>query len=444
MDPQTKKTCDQNCPAENVNDKYSIECRQCKHLFHLPCYDIVHPREKLFVSKNVVFICDGCLESIDSGKSPKRKIPSALNDTPKSVRQTKLVSDASGKISMSASNVSDDKSRNSKLSNEVKVMISNLAKKLDENTKQLSENTGVVSKLKKSVESVHDTVLNGNKTSESQNRSGVPSQKTFAKILQQNQQTPNATQTQRNITPKSTIRPKLNSDRDAGREKANELIVKMAMKKRTLKVGTSSSVQHSLGKVVAVQNQRPKKIWKSLYITRVSTDVNCDQIVNYIKGKIPDVNQDDIKVHMLVKRDQPLEKLTFISFRVACIDTLYGKLDDASFWPPHVMIGDFVERPRKPKMGDFINYPPLNKQSIPVNEIDSDIENIENSSTPSMFPNGSSHPFHRAENSTTNNINNSEKTENDTTTGNDDSGTPANMSVEFLDGENDSNKSKNE
>lgn len=49
---------------------------------------------------------------------------------------------------------------------------------------------------------------------------------------------------------------------------------------------------------------------------------------------------------MLVKKDQKLEDLTFISYRILCTENLYERLINSSFWPSHVFIGDFVERPR--------------------------------------------------------------------------------------------------
>lgn len=111
MGSQTK-ICDQNCPAENQKDEYSIDCRQCKQQFHLPCFDIVQTKNRLFATKNVVFMCDDCLKSIDDIKSPKRKqaLP-ATNETPKiHIRQPQLVPNASGILSLSATSVIEEKS----------------------------------------------------------------------------------------------------------------------------------------------------------------------------------------------------------------------------------------------------------------------------------------------------------------------------------------------
>lgn len=50
---------------------------------------------------------------------------------------------------------------------------------------------------------------------------------------------------------------------------------------------------------------------------------------------------------MLVKKDQKVEDLTFISYRLLCNDLYYEKFIDSAFWPSHVMIGEFIEKPRK-------------------------------------------------------------------------------------------------
>lgn len=74
-----------------------------------------------------------------------------------------------------------------------------------------------------------------------------------------------------------------------------------------------------------------------------------------------------------MKKDQSLEKLTYISFRVACVDSFYDKLCDPSFWPSHVLVGEFVERPRKATISDFVNFPALNHRR--GSSIDATLEN---------------------------------------------------------------------
>lgn len=380
MQSQTKM-CDSSCPTEHSHDKFNIHCRKCAQLFHLPCVDIIQPKEKIFVNKNVVFLCDSCLTDIDSTKSPKRKLNTQLTPKNSNTNQMKLSQNSSGGITLHRDVLqrSSNSSNSSKLSNgQIESILSNLTQQINANTQKLNDNTNVLSELNKSVNSVHNAVTNNVVSSNVSSRSAIPSKQTFAKIVAQ----ANNTQAQRNThTPTTSIRPRLTVQRDSPRINADENKLKMAMKNRSLKQGTNTVEKHGLGKPVppsALQNN-PKIVWKSIYVSRVATDVSCNQIIDFIKQYIPEIDEQNFKVHKLVKKDQQLEKLSFVSFRVACAESYYAKLSDTSFWPSHVLIGEFVERPRKPKMADFLNFPELNKRKDASMEVDDDTN--ENSTT---------------------------------------------------------------
>lgn len=135
--------------------------------------------------------------------------------------------------------------------------------------------------------------------------------------------------------------------------------VKVAVKKRELISGNSS--KPGLGKAVlfntpsANKAQRPK--FKSIYVSRIENTITANEISEYIKQNIPDVNVNDFNVRILVKKDQQIEKLSFVSFRVSCTPELHVKLFDSSFWPMHVQIGEFFDNPRpnRQELGDFIS-----------------------------------------------------------------------------------------
>lgn len=118
MQSQTKM-CDSSCPTEHSHDKFNIHCRKCAQLFHLPCVDIIQPKEKIFVNKNVVFLCDSCLTDIDSIKSPKRKQNTQLTPKNSNTNQMKLSQNSSGGITLHRDVLqrSSNSSNSSKLSN---------------------------------------------------------------------------------------------------------------------------------------------------------------------------------------------------------------------------------------------------------------------------------------------------------------------------------------
>lgn len=130
----TDRICGGHCPIEHISDSTTINCRKCGSSFHLPCYDVIVPKAKLFVSSNIVFICDACL--IDIGKSPKRKGPTAVN-----LKQSVLAPKSNGNVGFLSPQGTPTTSKvTSKASNEQLItMMASMQKKLDEHTKKLDK-----------------------------------------------------------------------------------------------------------------------------------------------------------------------------------------------------------------------------------------------------------------------------------------------------------------
>lgn len=145
---------------------------------------------------------------------------------------------------------------------------------------------------------------------------------------------------------------------------------KILFRNSTLTSGTATNADHGLGDKVAVTSNKSKRVspyahlTKAIYISRLQTSVTAELISGYIKAKIPELNENDISLHLLIKKDQPLDELTFISFRLSCTEEHYSKFKDSSFWPAHVMIGEFIERARRQaNMDDIIPPQPKKNQA---------------------------------------------------------------------------------
>lgn len=350
---------------------------------------------------------------LDAKCSPKRKAANASTPGSKNTRQT-VLSQIHGQVSFATPSESASKSPN--ISNSTHIsklskLVNELKSQIDMNTQQLNKNTSIVTELKKTVENVDSNVSKMNETNaikpnnDNNVFSGgrIPSKETFASILNQN----NGNQSkfnkqQHRTTPVSSFRPQLNTNRSDSRfartSRVAESIVpiKVSTKNRILKSCTGSLSEHGLGKAVEMTKRPPKPQMKSIYVSRMSTDITSTNVFDYIKRHIPEIDNENVKVNMLVKKGQDLATLTFVSFRVACTEQIYGKVNDPTFWPKHVMIGDFVEQPRKPKVSDFIEFPGLNARKPNGNDTDIDNEFDINNGTPiSMFPNSESHPLSR-------------------------------------------------
>lgn len=135
---------------------------------------------------------------------------------------------------------------------------------------------------------------------------------------------------------------------------------KLNLKNRKLTSGTANSSSHGLGAAVTiVTRQRPQRpvnrLVKSVYVSRLEKTITTDDVTAFVKKKIPEADDADFNLRLLVKKDGDLSKLSFVSFRLQCTMELYTKFMDPSFWPSHVMIGDFIDKPKpRSTFGSFI------------------------------------------------------------------------------------------
>lgn len=135
-----------------------------------------------------------------------------------------------------------------------------------------------------------------------------------------------------------------------------------SFKNRKLECGTNETNNNNKILGSPVNLVRPKKISPyahltgSLYISRLKNDVTVDKITEYIASNVTEAKLEDFALNLLVKKDQAVEALSFISFRLQCTPEYFNIFKNSSFWPRHVMIGEFIEMPRKrATFGDFID-----------------------------------------------------------------------------------------
>jgi len=328
----SNRMCDNSvCPATNITDTTTVKCHHCKKDFHLPCYEIIHSKARIFISKNIVFMCDECLEC----SSPKRK-------------QAGESKTSNEKLTVSASLQSPERQHaqpptiftNKKLSEMIGEMIGELSMKIDNNTSTLSQ-------IKNGVDSMHSTIRDNN---------NLDNNSTYANVLGAKPHL--RTQFASEMQPAASSAPqKATTTREESRNLDAE--TKIALKKRQLTAGNST--KQGLGAPVAIEPRKTVKIQrtpleKSVYVSRVDTSITTDVLIDYIKNELPNVDVKHFLPRLLVKKGQDLEELTFVSFRLQCTEELYAKFISPDFWPSHVMIGEFVEKPsdKRSKLGDFI------------------------------------------------------------------------------------------
>lgn len=223
----------------------------------------------------------------------------------------------------------------------------------------------MLNEMKTNVHDVKNVVKNHNETT-----------KSYASVLTEIKETTNAIKTKKvsrpllpkNINEKTPVRkndfPTLDT-RTPKRKRMNEPVEtpkEKLFKNRKLQCGTNETNNNNNNLGSPVNLVRPKKIspyahmTQSLYISRLKNDVTVEKITEYITNNVSGAKLEDFALNLLVKKDQALDALSFISFRLRCTPEYYNIFKNSSFWPRHVMIGEFIETPRKEAtFADFID-----------------------------------------------------------------------------------------
>lgn len=308
------------------------QCFSCNGKSHLPCYDILQPAVKVFTSPNIVFVCDECL----TDRSPVRKQTKGLLQATLSTGDLSISNTPTRQVGQKlvGKQAKDDAT----------------AKQLRDLTSQIVNNTKHLIALKDSIVQM-DTTVRDCASKQETNFSNVNSTLTMNKEAIDSMVAGAAEKTSLGQV------DFINCDnvRELDAQK------KIALKKRTLTAGTFASSDHGLGNAVELRTRNPRNqqaknlhdanrvvLTKSIFVSRLQTNVTVQNIVSYINKNAPSVDSSHFQVRMLVKKDQDLNELSYISFRLSCTDDLYGSFMAPSFWPPHVLIGEFKNFNKSP------------------------------------------------------------------------------------------------
>lgn len=343
-----KKCSRDDCPTANINVNSNAQCHACKAKFHLPCFNVTTPAAKLFVIKNIVFLCDECLSTGE--KSPKRK----GNDVQKTLRQTLLTPSR-----FSSPQTSSDQTEKSTI-DQLQQLVHNLSDKID-------VNTNTVASLKESVVSMHETVSsNQAQIDESLKKNDTEfssAAKTIVEQLEKIEQKQSYAQALGSSSSNQIVRQVTdNSQQSTAISKpAPKKAVAYKFKGIPLNSGTNEDTTHMLGApVVFTERRRHRqnstnavparpKFTKSVYITRLQPSVTVDGLKLFLHTQIKDLDESQMSIRMLVKKDQDMSEMSFISFSISCTDNLFSQLGSPSFWPSHIKMREFINEPRKPR-----------------------------------------------------------------------------------------------
>lgn len=189
-------------------------------------------------------------------------------------------------------------------------------------------------------------IANGNEKSTTNN---TPKQRTYATVLQS----------------KLVVKPQLSSStttpskrkRDteiALIENASQSVIQKA-KIPTPKKGTKIA---QIGKPLEIRTIEPKKtnpLTKSIRIAGLHPETTTEEVDKYIIENSPVTDTTKFKCFKLVKKDQDVSKMSFVSFKINVSPDDFDKLIDVNIWPSYVNIREFVQiSPPKPTLEQFL------------------------------------------------------------------------------------------
>lgn len=324
------KVCSHSdCPTANTHRDYTTNCGRCGKILHLLCIGINRKVSDVLIHSNVKVYCNNCMKENTNTNAMPPPISSAATK-----QMAKALSSASTGTGQPVANVASS------------AKIDSIVDLLHKVHKVVSDTNA---KVTSHVASSADTL----------NEVKELSVKTNAKLVEVNKNKPSFANV---VSSKNKDFPPINVQTPKRRREEDSPLKKFVGRK--LMAGTANVAEHGLGACVELNRQKRvspsqyEHLSKSIYVSRLQTDVTAEMIMEFIKSKMPELNDNDVSLRMLVKKDAKLDELTFVSYRLACTESLYGKFFDPSFWPAHVMIGEFLENARRPaKVAAFANTP---------------------------------------------------------------------------------------
>lgn len=358
--------CGGHCPEENMGANRSVKCRICKHEYHLPCYDVIESKSKLFITVNIVFICDACLIEIDESPEMERKNTTQVHSI---LRQATLT--PSGSLAQTiAPTKTPTSSRNTTTKTKTnEQMIEQISKKIDAQTEQLNLIQGILGQVGTDVLAVNDLVA-----AQTSKPVGRPwknwAEKVYGNHSNGTSQTPNASNNNGNkmkpsysrvLQDKLPVTPKSNTPMDRKREKHISLIDNATgetVKSAKIKTPIQGKKDTQIGRPVVDRRSAPKPVdplSKGIWISKFHPETTTEELENYIIENTAVKDKSKFKCSKLVKKEADVTQMKFVSFKIAVAPDDFDELMKPENWPRDKLIREFEPlAPPKKTLGDFM------------------------------------------------------------------------------------------
>lgn len=406
------RSCGGHCPSPNKKPESTQKCRICSGLFHLLCYDIAALKSRLFVCDNVVFICDVCLDALDSKNSPERK----RKNVNVALRQSTLSAAIDGNVSLSQQQQPGKSALTSKkVTNEqLYELMSTIAVKCDMQSNKIdevNENVKLVGISSKETFNLVQSraMLRGQQDMRDlaneifrpqENRSQEELTQTPNRLFGGNRRTYPSYSTV--VQSKLTVTPQPENPSSRKREKTISLISKTTGETiKSVKFPTPKQGKNDMqiGRPVderQIPTRNTNPLTKAVWISKFHPETTNEELENYIVEQTAAKDKTTFKCTKLVKKDADVSKMSFVSFKIDTTPEVYDILINAENWPKNKHIREFIKMsPPKLTVNDFV-HGELSKNASPAEA--SQNENIvtgcgdgsSNNSTGKSVNNGSS------------------------------------------------------
>lgn len=330
--PPPRKCSREDCAPKNTLSSQTVNCFCCKGQIHLSCYGVLKFAEEIFVSANIVMICDECLTDSKEQQSPKRKQSTSGTNL---VQYTIDPQNPTLSLSKTAPTLpTPPKNSTVKQNQQTQAVIELLVQ-------EIKTNTETIAGLKNSVDSMKETISEQKATVGESIRLNEESYSTikqsYANILK------NTSQNDVKETPRST-RP-FRTQKPTPKQVPKQTPKQTPKPNKPTVSGTSEKV---IGKPPSPNrirlngrsNTAPKSE-KAIWVSRLHRDTTEEELSSYIKDAIGITSTDQYQVRKLVKKDKELSSYSFVSFKITCPVNMFHTLMDVKIWPNYSQIREF-------------------------------------------------------------------------------------------------------
>lgn len=317
------KQCSRDdCPPANIRKDYTAKCGNCGDEVHLPCIGIDRKANDVLFHQNIRVFCNGCSVAAPVASNKNNIMAKSF------VKPSSFSSPAIGSsITFDESSVKIDSIAAMLL--EVRDIVRETNKKVASNVDSSQSYADVVKKVDELKEIAAKTNARVNEKFSNQ---VVP-------VIRNSFPALGTPSSKRKCTSSPPSVPMPPTRKFLGRK---------------LTSGTATVANHCLGSRVnlgigSTENMSLSsrvRLSKAIYVSRMQNDVTKEKIMEYLKSQMAELNESEISLRLLVKKDVDVSTRRFISYRLACTEALYEKLIQPSFWPDHIEIGEFFEEPR--------------------------------------------------------------------------------------------------